>query len=53
MKVDFARVSSITSSQDTDLDIQIQILKRYVECIFTESQSGSSTDKRLQLKEFL
>ena len=54
MKVGYARVSSIDGSQDTGLDTQIEILKRHgVERIFSESQSGTSTDKRLQLQECL
>ena len=54
MKVGYARVSSIDGSQDTGLDTQIEILKRHgVERIFSESQSGTSTNKRLQLKECL
>ena len=54
MKVGYARVSSIDNSQQTGLETQIEILKRHgVERIFSESQSGTSTDKRLQLKECL
>ena len=54
MKVGYARVSSIDGSQDTGLDTQIEILKRYgVGRIFSESQSGTSIDKRLRLKECL
>ena len=54
MKVGYARVSSIDGSQETGLDTQIELLKRNgVERIFSESQSGTSTDKRLQLKECL
>ena len=48
------RVSSIDNSKQTGLETQIEILKRHgVERIFSESQSGTSTDKRLQLKECL
>ena len=51
MKVGYARVSSIDGIQDTGLDTQIEILKRHgVDRIFSESQSGTSTNKRLQLK---
>ena len=40
MKVDYTRVSSIDSSQDTGLDTQIQIVKRHrCERISAESQS--------------
>ena len=54
MKVGYARVSSIDNSQQTGLETQIEILKRHgVERIFSESQSGTSTDKRLPLKECL
>ena len=54
MKVGYARVSSIDGSQDTGLDTQIELLKRHgCERIFSESQSGTSTDKRLKLKECL
>ena len=54
MKVGYARVSSIDGSQETGLDTQIELLKRHgCERIFSESQSGTSTDKRLQLKECL
>ena len=54
MKVGYARVSSIDGSQETGLDTQIELLKRHgCERIFSESQSGTSTDKRLKLKECL
>ena len=54
MKVGYARVSSIDGSQETGLETQIEILKRHgCERIFSESQSGTSTDKRPQLKECL
>ena len=54
MKVGYARVSSIDGSQETGLDTQIQILKRHgCERIFSESQRGTSMDKRPQLKECL
>ena len=54
MKFGYARVSSIDDSQRNGLETQIKILKRHgVERIFSESQSGTSTDKRLQLKECL
>ena len=54
MKVGYARVSSIDGSQETGLDTQIEILKRHgCERIFSESQSGTSMDKRPQLKECL
>ena len=54
MKVGYARVSSIDGSQETGLDTQIELLKRHgCERIFSESQSGASTDKRLKLKECL
>ena len=54
MKVGYPRVSSIDGSQETGLNTQIQILKRHgCERIFAESQSGTSMDKRPQLKECL
>ena len=54
MKVGYARVSSIDGSQDTGLKTQIAILQRYgCEKIFSESQSGTSTENRQQLKECL
>ena len=54
MKVGYARTSSIDGSQRTGLETQIEILKRHgCERIFAEEQSGTSTDKRLQLKECL
>ena len=54
MKVGYVRVSIIDGSQETGLENQIEILKRHgVERIFSESQSGTSTDKRLQFKECL
>ena len=54
MKVGYARVSSIDGSQETGLDTQIELLKRHgCERIFSESQSGTSIDKRLKLKECL
>ena len=54
MKVSYARVSSIDNSQQTGLEIRIEIIKRDgCEKIFTEAQSGTSTDKRLKLKEYL
>ena len=47
-------MSSIDGSQETGLDTQIEILKRHgCEKIFSESQSGTSMDKRPQLKECL
>ena len=52
MKVGYARTSSIDGSQRTGLETQIAILKRHgCERIFSEEQSGTSTEKRLQLKE--
>ena len=52
MKVGYARVSSIDNSQQTGLETQIEILTRHgCERIFSESQSATSTDKRLKLKE--
>ena len=54
LKVGYERVSSINGSQETGLNTQIQILKRHgCERIFAESQSGTSTDKKLKLKEYL
>ena len=54
MKVGYARVSSIDGSQESGLMTQIQILKDYgCEKIFSESQSGTSTDKREELKRCL
>ena len=54
MKVGYARTSCIDGSQRTGLETQIEILKRHgCERIFAEEQSGTSTDKRLQLKECL
>ena len=54
MKVGYARTSSIDGSQRTGLETQIEILKRHgCERIFAEEQSGTSTEKRLQLKECL
>ena len=54
MKVGYARTSSIDGSQRTGLETQIAILKRYgCERIFSEEQSGTSTDNRKQLKECL
>ena len=54
MKVGYARVSSIDDSQRSGLETQIEILKKNgVQKIFSESQSGTSTDKREQLKQCL
>ena len=54
MKVGYARTSSIDGSQRTGLETQIAILKRHgCERIFSEEQSGTSTDNRKQLKECL
>ena len=54
MKVGYARVSSIDGSQETGLDTQIELLKRHgCERIFSESQSGTSTDKRHPLRKIL
>ena len=54
MKVGYARVSSIDGSQESGLQTQIQILKdNGCEKIFSESQSGTSTDKREELKRCL
>ncbi len=54
MKVGYARVSSIDGSQETGLETQIEILKKNgCEKIFSESQSGTTTDKREQLKNCL
>ena len=54
MKVGYARSSDIHGSQRTGLETQIEILKRHgCERIFAEEQSGTSTEKRLQLKECL
>ena len=54
MKVGYARTSSIDGSQRTGLETQIEILKRHgCERIFAEEKSGTSTEKRLQLKECL
>ena len=54
MKGGYARVSSIDGSQETGLETQIEILKRHgVARIFSESQSDTSIDKSLHLKECL
>ena len=54
MKVGYARVSSIDGSQESGLQTQIQMLQDYgCEKIFSESQSGTSTDKREELKRCL
>ena len=54
MKVGYGRVSSIDGSQESGLLTQIQILKdNGCEKIFSESQSGTSTDKREELKRCL
>ena len=54
MKVGYARVSSIDGSQESGLLTQIQILKdNGCEKIFSESQSGTSTSKREELKRCL
>ena len=54
MKIGYARVSSIDDSQRSGLETQVEILKRNgCEKIFSESQSGTSTDKREQLKQCL
>ena len=54
MKVGYARVSSIDGSQESGLQTQIQMLKDYgCEKIFSESQSGTSTSKREELKRCL